>query len=142
MHIAVVEDSDDDIVFIKRALDTHAPEAQVTIIQDTETALELLVGDEGLGEAGDPPLRPSFVLLDLNLGSGNGYQVLEALRSRPSTMATVVIVLTTSQAPRDIMRAYRMRANAYIVKPDNVRGFDSTIAGVVSFWLGTASLPR
>ncbi len=72
-------------------------------------------GAQGLAAVAEA--EPSVVVLDLNLPELNGFQFLERLRSDPATHAVPVLVLTASGAEKDLVRAFSIGANDYLVKP-------------------------
>jgi len=78
---------------------------------------------------------PCVVLLDLKLPGKNGLEVLSWLRGNPDFTTTVVIVLTTSREPRDIHEAYRLGANAYLVKPTSPTQPAELVTALKKFWI-------
>ncbi len=85
--------------------------------------------------------RPDLILLDLNLPKRDGIEVLREVKSDATLRAITVIVLTTSQFPKDVTTAYELSANCYIVKPVDLDHFYSVIHGIEEFWMTLASLP-
>lgn len=114
--ILVVEDSADDVLFIRRAFGKAGLVNRLRFLSDGESAIAFF---EGAGEYGDRALHPlpGLVLLDLKLPRRSGFEVLERLRSLPDTRRTPVVVLTSSAEERDVGRAYDLGANSYLVKP-------------------------
>lgn len=86
-------------------------------------------------------LRPSLILLDLNLPIRNGLDVLAELKSDTEFLSIPIVVLTTSQAPNDIQQCYSLHANAYIIKPPDFDGYADVIKQVATCFLGLISLP-
>jgi two-component system, chemotaxis family, response regulator Rcp1 len=86
-------------------------------------------------------LRPSLILLDLNLPIGNGLDVLAELRSDTEFLSIPIVVLTTSQAPNDIQQCHSLHANTYIIKPPDFDGYADVIKQVATCFLGLISLP-
>jgi hypothetical protein len=102
-------------------------------------------GEEALGwmarwEAGEP--LPAVILLDLNLPRVDGLTVLEALKSNPLTRRVPVVVLTTSKEDRDILAAYELGANSYIVKPVEFEAFMEVARQIKLYWCVTNERPR
>jgi DNA-binding NarL/FixJ family response regulator len=84
-------------------------------------------------------LRPSLILLDLNLPIRNGLDVLAELKSDTEVLSIPIVVLTTPQAPNDIRQRYSLHENTYIIKPSD---FDAdVIKQVATCFLGLMSLP-
>jgi len=85
--------------------------------------------------------RPDLVLLDLNLPRCDGREVLRALKGDPALRTIPVVVLTTSAAEQDVLRAYNLHANCYITKPVDLGRFEDVVRGIEAFWLTQVRLP-
>jgi CheY-like chemotaxis protein len=85
--------------------------------------------------------RPDLILLDLNLPRKSGAEVLSEIKADPSLRTIPVIVLTTSKAEEDVMRAYRQHANAYVSKPSDFARFREIVHRIDEFFAGTVQLP-
>jgi CheY-like chemotaxis protein len=86
--------------------------------------------------------RPDLILLDLNLPKMNGREVLETIKHDDALKHIPVVVLTTSQAEKDILDSYRLRANAYVTKPVDLEQFLKMIQSIEHFWLEIVKLSR
>ena len=86
--------------------------------------------------------RPDLILLDLNLPKYDGHQLLEKIKSDPELCHIPVIVLTTSAAEEDILRSYRLHANAYVTKPVGFEQFMNVIRQIDEFFVQVVCLPR
>ncbi|RQG90832.1 response regulator [Natrarchaeobius chitinivorans] len=84
---------------------------------------------------------PDIVLLDLNLPRVSGFDVLAELKDQPGLSALSVLVLTSSEAEEDIVKSYKLAANAYLTKPTGPGEFDSLIRSVEDFWFDKARIP-
>jgi two-component system response regulator len=82
------------------------------------------------------------VLLDLNLPKYDGRQVLEQIRSDPELTHTPVVVLTTSSSEEDVLRSYKLHANAYVTKPVDMYQFVAAVRQIDEFFLSVVRLPR
>jgi CheY-like chemotaxis protein len=91
------------------------------------------------GYAGVPV--PDLILLDLNLPRKDGREVLAEVKEDPRLRLIPVVVLTTSEAERDLVRIYGLHANAYVVKPIDMDGFVEVVQAVKNFWLTIVKLP-
>ena len=83
-----------------------------------------------------------MILLDLNLPKRDGREVLEEIRTDADVTEIPIVILTSSQAEEDILRAYRLHANCYIAKPVNFVQFLKMIHAIEDFWLTIVKLPR
>ncbi|MGZ4962803.1 MAG: response regulator [Limisphaerales bacterium] len=138
--ILLVEDEDNDVFFLKRALKKAGVSAQLYVIPDGQKAIEYL---EGLGEFCDRhkfPI-PSLVLLDLKLPHVMGLEVLQWIRQQPEFRQLIVIVLTSSRLQRDIDEAYRIGANGYLVKPSTPEEMVEIVQSIKGFWFEHNQLP-
>lgn len=91
------------------------------LASDGEQAISYLRGDSGSPNYTQHGM-PTVVLLDLNMPRKNGFEVLEWIRKQPSLNQLCVCILSASNLPEDIARAYNLGANAYLVKPGNLTG--------------------
>jgi two-component system, chemotaxis family, response regulator Rcp1 len=87
-------------------------------------------------------VRPDLVLLDLNLPKKDGREVLAEIKNDGQLRRIPVVILTTSQAEEDIVRAYHLNANSYITKPVDLEQFIRVVQVIDNFWLTIVELPR
>ncbi len=87
-------------------------------------------------------VRPDIVLLDLNMPRKDGREVLAEIKEDPNLKLIPVLILTTSQAERDIVQSYGLHANGYVSKPIDLDEFASVVDSIKSFWFATAKLPQ
>ncbi|HBF34993.1 TPA: response regulator, partial [Candidatus Sumerlaeota bacterium] len=109
----------------------------LTVAQDGVEAMDIL---HRIGPYANLP-RPDLILLDLNLPRKDGREVLAEVKSDPSLKFIPVVVLTTSQAEEDILRAYNLNANCYISKPVDLDQFIKVVRSIEDFWLEIVCLP-
>jgi len=107
------------------------------VVEDGEEALAFLRGE---GKHQHAP-RPDMVLLDLNLPRMDGRELLGIIKSDSVLRMVPVVVLTTSQAERDIMSSYSLHANAYITKPVDMDQFTRVVKSIDEFWFTIVRLP-
>jgi chemotaxis family two-component system response regulator Rcp1 len=136
-EILLVEDNEGDVRLIREAFRETASAHHITVAHDGEDALNLLHCIGLLGSAA----RPDLILLDLNLPRKDGRQVLAELKQEAILKLIPVIVLTSSNAPRDIRACYDHRANCYIRKPLSFEEFIATVKSIEHFWLSEVMLP-
>lgn len=135
--ILVIEDNITDGMVIKRTLMKHTSE-DITIARDGMQALSFF--SERLKGDGDVVL-PRLVTLDLNMPKMNGFELLERIKSNENTRDIPVVILTSSQLPDEIKRAFAMGANSYVLKPtDHVR-YEQTIDKIFEYWFEFSLVP-
>ncbi len=84
---------------------------------------------------------PDLILLDLNLPRKDGREVLAEVKEDPKLRIIPVVVMTSSEAERDLVRTYGLHANAYVVKPIDMDDFVEVVQAVKDFWLTIVKLP-
>lgn len=134
LRILLVEDNDDHAEAIKRSFANHQVANSICHVTDGQTALDYLLRR---GEYVDPAksLRPHVVLLDLRLPRVDGLEVLRAIKESKELKRLPVVVLTSSQAEKDVAMAYDCHANSYIVKPLDFGKFTSLMRDMGFYWL-------
>jgi two-component system response regulator len=85
--------------------------------------------------------RPDLILLDLNLPRKNGREVLAEIKADPNLKSIPIVVLTTSNDEEDILKAYNLNANCYVVKPVGFDNFMQAIQSIKHFWFSVVTLP-
>jgi CheY-like chemotaxis protein len=136
IEILLVEDAIGDVELTLEALEEGRIANRVEVAADGEVAMKYL--ERSL--AGTVP-RPDLILLDLNLPRLDGREVLEELKRRPEFLRIPVIVLTSSKAQEDILRAYDLHANSYVTKPVIADEFIRAVRGLKDYWLTIVRLP-
>jgi two-component system, chemotaxis family, response regulator Rcp1 len=137
IQILLVEDSPGDVRLTQEVLRDARIANDLHVVGDGEQAMAFL-RQEG-EHAGQP--RPDLVLLDLNLPRKDGREVLAEINADPDLKSVPVIVLTTSEAEQDILRSYRLAANAYITKPIDLSEFIAVVRSIETFWLSIVRVP-
>ena len=128
--ILIVDDNPDDVEFTRRAFTRNAFTNPIVVAHDGVEALDLLLPD-----AGRVPLRPSIVLLDINMPRLSGLDVLRRLRAAAGTQTVPVVMLSTSNEARDIAESYLSGANSYVCKPSRFDEFVRTTQVLGTYWL-------
>ena len=131
--ILLVEDDPDHEVLTIRALKKSNIANEVHVARDGEEALNLLFGDT--------PIRPQVILLDLKLPKIDGLEVLRRIRSSDATRMLPVVVLTSSDEERDVVRSYQLGVNSYIRKPVNFTEFAEATRQLGMYWLVLNACP-
>lgn len=140
LRILLVEDNPDHAELVRRGLEEGSSRSTLTVLSDGEEALEYL---ERRCEWSDPERspRPDLILLDLRLPKRDGFQVLEQVKSSPELRHIPILILTTSDAEADIVRAYGAHANSYLVKPVEFSRFVALASELEDYWLQWSRLP-
>jgi two-component system response regulator len=136
-NILLVEDSAGDRMLIARKLKKLNSNCNVLEMENGELAVNYLSQIRSQYEI---PV-PDIILLDLNMPGMNGLEVLKRLKADQMLKVIPVIMFTSSQLEKDIIKCYREQANAYVVKPVNYEDYDLAIESIFSHWFSTASLP-
>ena len=131
VQILLVEDSTSDVAMTAAALAEGRIANRLSVVSDGEQALAYVRREGDYAESA----RPDLILLDLNLPKRDGREVLAELKADPDLKVIPVIVLTTSAAEIDILRSYRLHANAYVTKPLGPEALLDAILGIEDFWL-------
>lgn len=137
LEILLVEDNVGDVQLTREAMSEGHLRGRLHVAEDGVEALRFLRRESPYADAP----RPDLVLLDLNLPRKPGHEVLAELKADPELCAIPVVVLTTSQSPEDVLRVYRMHANAFITKPVDLESFLRVMKSIEEFWFNVARLP-
>jgi CheY-like chemotaxis protein len=139
LHIVLAEDDDGHATLVQRNLERSGLVNRFTRVKDGQEALELLRG-EGAYE-GQALSAASLLLLDINMPRVDGVEVLRQLRADPRTSRLPVIMLTTTDDPREVERCYQLGCNVYITKPVDYQAFVEAIKRLGLF-LQVVVIPR
>src|SRR5688572_2315816 len=136
--ILLVEDNPADARLTAEGLKRAKVLNQLHIVEDGEEAVAFLRRE---GQWSAAP-RPDIVFLDLNLPKMDGREVLSIVKGDPALEHIPIVVLTSSDADVDILKAYKAKANCYVKKPVMFQEFLNTIKLIDDFWLSVVKLPR
>jgi CheY-like chemotaxis protein len=137
VEILIVEDNEGDVGLIEEVFEEAKIMNNLHVAEDGEEAILYL---HGKGKFSGSP-RPDIIILDLNLPNKDGREVLRELKEDNNLKNIPVVVLTTSNAEKDILRAYELHANAYVTKPLDFNQFINVVGSIVNFWLEIVQLP-
>ena len=132
--ILLAEDDENDVFFLKHAFKEAKLRNPLHVARDGQEAIEYLAG-EGKDVNNSKCPVPCLLILDLKMPRKTGMDVLEWKRQHPVLHCVPVIVLSSSAHRYDIERAYRLGANAFIVKPPSVETRVNLARVIKSFWL-------
>ena len=125
--ILLVEDDPDHELLTIRALKKSNIANEVQVARDGEEAINLLFGPYAI--------QPQVILLDLKLPKVDGLEVLRRIRESDTTRMLPVVILTSSDEERDLVRSYQLGVNSYIRKPVNFNDFAEATRQLGMYWL-------
>jgi two-component system, chemotaxis family, response regulator Rcp1 len=137
IEILMVEDSPSDALISREALAYAKVLNHLHVVEDGVRAIAFLRREGPYVQAP----RPDLILLDLNLPKKDGREVLAEVKADDQLKTIPVVVLTTSRAEEDILRAYGLHANCYITKPVDFVRFAEVVRAIEHFWFTIVSLP-
>lgn len=132
--ILVVEDSEDDILFLRRTIDQIGLENPIQVVTDGERAIEHLKKILINSDRERFPL-PCLVLLDLKMPVISGLDVLKWIRQQEALKTLIVVILSSSNLDSDISLAYRLGANSFLVKSSSSEQLRKMMHMVKEYWL-------
>lgn len=137
VEILLIEDNPGDARLALEAIREAKVNNRLTWIADGVEAMAYLRKEGRFADSA----RPDLILLDLNLPKKDGREVLAEIKADPQLRRIPVVVLTTSQAEEDILKAYNLNANCYITKPVDLEQFLRIVKSIEDFWLSIVKLP-
>jgi chemotaxis family two-component system response regulator Rcp1 len=137
VDILLVEDNAGDVRLTREALKEAKFRNQLHVVSDGVEAIEFLRRQGSHASA----VRPHLILLDLNLPRKDGREVLAEIKLDPDLRRIPVVVLTTSEAEQDILKAYDLHANCYISKPVDIDQFMTVVKAIEDFWVTIVRVP-
>ena len=138
IDVLLVEDDPGDTLMIREAFEDNKVRNTLACVTDGVEAMRFLRRE---GEFADAP-RPDLILLDLNLPRKDGREVLGEIKGDDELSTIPVVVLTTSQAEEDVLRSYKLHANAYVTKPVDFDRFIEVVRQIDEFFVTVVKLPR
>lgn len=133
LEILLVEDNPNDVELTLHALKRNNLANDIAVVRDGAEAIGFLFGE---GEhAGEGLAHPKVILLDLKLPLVDGIEVLKKVRGDDRTRTFPIVVLTSSQEERDLVEAYQLGVNSYIVKPLDFAQFTESVREIGMYWL-------
>lgn len=136
-EILLVEDNEGDVILTKEAFQDARFRNNLHVARDGDEALDFLFRRNGYEDA----VQPDIVLLDLNLPKTDGKEVLSIVKQDADLKTIPIIILTSSDADKDVIESYNLNANCYVVKPVNAQKFVDVIQRVENFWIDIVCLP-
>ena len=140
LTILLVEDNPDHAELVMRNMSNFQVANRIVHVEDGEAALDYLFGRGAYTDRQRYSL-PHLMLLDLRLPKVDGLQVLKEVKSDPGLRTVPVVILTTSDAERDMAKAYEFHANSYLTKPVDFADFSRLLADMGFYWLAWNKRP-
>lgn len=137
IEVLLVEDNPGDAQLTQIAVEDSKMSIKLNVVEDGVEAMAFL---RKQGNYAKSPC-PDLILLDLNLPRKDGREVLAEIKNDENLKRIPVVVLTTSQAEEDILKAYDLNANCYITKPVDFDQFVKIVQSIEHFWFTIVKLP-
>ncbi|MEH2281222.1 MAG: response regulator [Nostoc sp.] len=137
IEVLLVEDNPGDVQLTRIALENSKISIHLNVVEDGVEAMAFLRKKEKYAKVA----HPDIILLDLNLPRKDGREVLAEIKGDENLKRIPVVVLTTSQAEEDILKAYNLSANCYITKPVDFDQFVKIVQSIENFWFAIVKLP-
>ncbi|MHC5724325.1 MAG: response regulator [Nostoc sp.] len=137
IQVLLVEDNPGDAQLTRIALENSKISIDLNVVEDGVEAMAFLRKQEKYVKAA----HPDIILLDLNLPRKDGREVLAEIKADENLKRIPVVILTTSQAEEDILKAYNLFANCYISKPVDFDQFVKIVESIENFWFAIVKLP-
>lgn len=132
--LLLAEDNPGHATIVTRALKKCKPELEVMHVLDGQAVLDYLHNQNPYQDAASNP-RPDIILLDLRMPKLDGMEVLTHIKNTNSLKSIPVVILTTSDSPKDMDMAYKNHANSFLVKPSDYEEFIEMLQVTVKYWL-------
>ena len=136
IDVLLVEDDPGDVLLIREAFEDNKVHNRLHVVSDGVEAIDFLRKE---GENGQAP-TPDLILLDLNLPRMDGREVLAEIKADEDLRQIPVVVLTTSKAEEDVLRSYKLHANAYVTKPVDFERFIEVVRQIDDFFVSVVKL--
>lgn len=128
--ILLVEDNAADIHLTKKVLQENKIVRSIDVVKDGVEVIDYLKKRGKFSNA----VKPNLILLDLNLPKRNGFEVLEEIKQDEDLKRIPVVILTVSDVREDLIKAYDLHANSYVIKPLEMKEFYRIINSIVNYW--------
>jgi CheY-like chemotaxis protein len=132
--VLLVEDDNNDVILVKHTLKKAQIQNPLQVVSDGEEAVEYLKGDGKYEDRDRWPL-PELIVMDIKMPRLSGFDVLEWLKGNGGPLRRIpIVIVSSSDNPDDINRAYELGANAYMVKPMDSRGVEHLFQSITHYW--------
>ncbi|MGZ5244369.1 MAG: response regulator [Bacteroidia bacterium] len=134
-RVMIIDDTLEDIIIVKKAIQKIDPQCIFNYVFDGDEAITILEEKKS-----SPEKLPHFIFLDLFMPRIGGYQILDWIKKDEQLSYIPIILFSSTDGNDDIIKAYNLRANAFISKQSINTNFVLTIQATYKFWSQTASL--
>lgn len=141
VQILMADDDPDDRLLAERALHEYRLKNGIRFVEDGEELMDYLYHRGKYAAPGSSPV-PGLILLDLNMPRKDGREALAEIKRDPVLHRIPVVILTTSKAEEDIVRAYDLGVNSYITKPVSFQGLAEVMKTLSIYWFEIVKLPN
>lgn len=132
--ILLVEDDLNDIFLVKRAFKRAHISNPLQVVTDGEKAIEYLHGIGNYADRDAFPL-PKLIVMDIKMPGKSGFEVLEWLKTEGQPLRRIpIVIVSSSDDPADVNRAYELGANAYMVKPMEFKAVEHLFQSITHYW--------
>jgi CheY-like chemotaxis protein len=131
--VLLVEDDLNDIFLVKRAFKMACIQNPLQVATDGEEAINYLRGDGKYADREAYPL-PKLIVMDIKMPRRTGFEVLEWVKSDGLLRRIPIVIVSSSEDPEDINRAYELGANAYMIKPVDYREVEHLFNSITHYW--------
>ncbi|MFX1555046.1 MAG: response regulator [Promethearchaeota archaeon] len=128
--ILLIEDNAADIRLTKEVLQDNKIVRTLDVVRNGVEAIDFLKKRGKFSTTS----KPNLILLDLNLPKRNGFEVLEIIKQDKELRRIPIVILTVSDAKEDLIKAYNLHANCYVIKPLEMKEFHKIINSIVNYW--------
>jgi CheY-like chemotaxis protein len=138
--ILYADDDAEDRMLVKDAWEESRLANELHFVEDGEELLEYLRRKGKYADLAGSPL-PGMILLDLNMPRKDGREALQEIKADPRLRSIPVVVLTTSKAEEDILKAYDLGVNSFILKPVTFDSLVEITKALSKYWFEVVELP-
>src|SRR6266699_2344631 len=132
--VLLVEDDLNDIFLVKRAFKMAQVKNPLQIVTDGQEAILYLRGEGKYADRDTYPL-PKLMVMDIKMPRKTGFEVLEWVKGNGRPLRRIpIVIVSSSDNPTDINRAYELGANAYMVKPVDYRAVEHLFHSITQYW--------
>src|SRR6266480_399402 len=132
--VLLVEDDLNDIFLVKRAFKMAQLQNPLQVVTDGQEAILYLRGDGKYADRETHPL-PKLIVMDIKMPRRTGFEVLEWVKGNGRPLRRIpIVIVSSSNNPHDINRAYELGANAYMVKPVNFKEVEHLFESITHYW--------
>jgi CheY-like chemotaxis protein len=131
--VLLVEDDLNDIFFVKRAFKIAKIENPLQVVTDGLEAIQYLRGEGKYADRAAYPL-PKLIVMDIKMPRKSGFDVLQWVKNDGPLRRIPVVIVSSSDNPADINHAYELGANAYMIKPMDLRAVEHLFSSITRYW--------